>query len=76
MAGGGILMPRPGGTLATLGEAGQPEAVIPLGRGGGAGLGPSIVINVAGSVITENEVMDTVNDKLMRRLFSQRNLAY
>lgn len=44
LATGGIVMPRPGGTLATIGEAGQAEAVIPLdrlgsmmgGKGGGA----------------------------------------
>lgn len=31
LAEGGIVMPRPGGTQATIGEAGQAEAVIPLG---------------------------------------------
>ena len=31
LADGGIIMPTPGGTRATIGEAGQPEAVIPLG---------------------------------------------
>ena len=31
LADGGIVMPTPGGTRATIGEAGQPEAVIPLG---------------------------------------------
>lgn len=43
LAEGGIVMPRPGGTMATIGEAGQAEAVIPLDRlnsfvngGGGA----------------------------------------
>jgi hypothetical protein len=44
LAAGGVVMPRPGGTLATIGEAGQAEAVIPLdrlgsmmgGKGGGA----------------------------------------
>jgi len=30
LAKGGIVMPRPGGTLATVAEAGYPEAVIPL----------------------------------------------
>ncbi len=30
MAEGGIVLPRPGGTLAQLGEAGDAEAVIPL----------------------------------------------
>ena len=31
LANGGIVLPTPGGTTATIGEAGQPEAVIPLG---------------------------------------------
>lgn len=30
LAEGGVVMPRAGGTLATIGEAGSPEAVIPL----------------------------------------------
>jgi len=29
---GGIVMPKAGGTLATVAEAGQPEAIIPLNR--------------------------------------------
>ena len=33
LAEGGVVMPRSGGTLATIGEAGQAEAVIPLGSG-------------------------------------------
>jgi hypothetical protein len=32
LATGGIVMPRPGGTMATIGEGGQAEAVIPLDR--------------------------------------------
>ena len=32
LAEGGIVTPRPGGVLANLAEAGQPEAVIPLDR--------------------------------------------
>jgi phage-related protein len=50
LAEGGIVMPRPGGTLATIGEAGQAEAVIPLnkfddvvGKRGGGGI--NIVVN-------------------------------
>jgi hypothetical protein len=50
LAEGGIVMPRPGGTLATIGEAGQAEAVIPLnkfddvvGKRGGANV--NIVVN-------------------------------
>jgi len=32
LADGGIVMPRPGGVLANIAEAGKPEAVIPLDR--------------------------------------------
>jgi len=32
LAMGGIVMPKPGGVLANLAEAGQPEAVIPLNK--------------------------------------------
>jgi hypothetical protein len=56
LAEGGIVMPRPGGTLATIGEAGQAEAVIPLnrfddivGKRGGGG----IVINVNAGMGTD-----------------------
>ena len=50
MAEGGIVKPRPGGTLATIGEAGQPEAVVPLnkakqmGFGGGGGSAQPVII--------------------------------
>ena len=37
LADGGIVMPRPGGVLANLAEAGKPEAVIPLDRMGSIG---------------------------------------
>jgi hypothetical protein len=39
LAEGGIVMPRPGGVLANIAEAGQPEAVIPLNRLGKIGQG-------------------------------------
>lgn len=39
LAEGGIVQPRPGGIQATIGEAGQAEAVIPLDRAGEFGLG-------------------------------------
>lgn len=51
MAYGGIVKPRPGGTPAIIGEAGQPEAVVPLnkakqmGFGGGGGSNQPIIIN-------------------------------
>jgi hypothetical protein len=51
MAQGGIVKPKAGGTIARIGEAGQPEAVIPLnkakqmGFGGGGGAPQPIIIN-------------------------------
>jgi hypothetical protein len=63
-ANGGVVMPRVGGTIARIGEAGQPEAVIPLSRwkdmagggstynitiiGGGANLGKTVVDAIKG----------------------------
>ena len=44
LADGGIVMPRPGGVLANLAEAGQAEAVIPLDSMKGMGK-PSVVNN-------------------------------
>jgi TP901 family phage tail tape measure protein len=49
LAEGGIVMPRPGGVLANIAEAGQAEAVIPLDRmkdfGGKAGNTYNITVN-------------------------------
>ena len=53
MALGGIVLPRPGGTLAQIGEAGKAEAVIPLdrldsmigSRAGGSGATYNINVN-------------------------------
>lgn len=50
-ADGGIVPPRPGGTLGVVGEAGQAEAIIPLSQldryvGGGDGGGSKKVYNI------------------------------
>lgn len=45
LADGGIVMPRPGGVLANLAEAGKPEAVIPLDRLGSMGNTYNLTIN-------------------------------
>lgn len=61
LAEGGIVMPRPGGTQATIGEAGQAEAVIPLDRAGefGLGGGSNITLIVNGGMLgTENEARE------------------
>jgi hypothetical protein len=69
LAEGGIVN-RP--TLALIGEAG-PEAVVPLGRGGGMMGG--ITINVAGSVISESDLIETVRRGLIDAQRSGRQLV-
>lgn len=74
MATGGIVT-RP--TLAMIGERG-PEAVIPLGRGGMAGGGVNLTVNV-GSVDSEQrieELTGRISDLLMRQLFAQRSMNF
>jgi hypothetical protein len=68
LAEGGIVS-RP--TLALIGEAG-PEAVVPLGRGGMMG---GITINVAGSVISERDLVETVRRGLIDSQRSGRQLV-
>jgi len=60
LADGGIVMPRVGGTPAIIGEAGQPEAVIPLNspqaqdmmQGGGPQSMEVMVMTVDGEMLT------------------------
>jgi len=64
LADGGIVNSP---TLALIGEAG-PEAVVPLSKGGMSGM--NITINVAGSVVQEQDLAVSVRDQiaiLMRR---------
>jgi hypothetical protein len=58
LAEGGIVMPRPGGVLATIAEAGQAEAVIPLDRlGDFGGKGQTTYnINVSGGLSTGADI--------------------
>ena len=63
LAKGGIVN-RP--TLAMLGEAG-PEAVVPLGRGGGAGMTVNLVINgdINGMDDFEQKVTSVIRDAVL-----------
>ena len=58
MAEGGVVT-QP--TLAMIGEAGA-EAVIPLDKMGG--MGTNVVVNVAGSVISEGQLQSVIQDAL------------
>ncbi len=60
MASGGIVSSP---TLALIGESG-PEAVIPLGQGGTGGA--TVNVNVAGSILTESEIGEIVQEQLLR----------
>jgi hypothetical protein len=62
MAEGGIVT-RP--TMGLVGEAG-PEAIIPLDRLGSTGGGTSVVVNVEGSVLTEYDLAETIQNQLIR----------
>lgn len=56
LAEGGVVMPRPGGIQATIGEGGQPEAVIPLDRFGEFGLsGPNVNITFTGPLLGDEQ---------------------
>jgi hypothetical protein len=58
LAEGGIVMPRPGGVLANIAEAGQAEAVIPLDRLGqfGQRSGPVYNITVNGGISSSSDI--------------------
>ena len=58
LAEGGIVMPRPGGVLANIAEAGQAEAVIPLDRLGqfGQRSGPVYNITVNGGISSGSDI--------------------
>jgi hypothetical protein len=62
MATGGIVTSP---TLALIGEAG-PEAVIPLGKGGGMG---GVTINISGGLGTSTDIANAVYDNL--RFYNQ-----
>ncbi len=59
MANGGIVMPRPGGTLAQIGEAGKPEAVIPLDKFNAFG-NSHYTINVNKANMTGEEIIRVI----------------
>lgn len=76
LAEGGVVLPRNGGTLATIGEGGQSEAVIPLGNSRAAdelkeaGLGNTFNISV-GTLVGEDG-MRQFTKMIDKELFSLR----
>lgn len=84
LAEGGIVLPRPGGTQATIGEAGQAEAVIPLDRmrdfglGGGGGTNVTIVVNggMLGSETEAREFALAVDKELLKLRRNNESSAF
>lgn len=67
LAEGGIVMPKPGGTLANIAEAGRPEAVIPLDRMGDMGKTVNLNITVnAGMGADGTEIGRKIVDEIVR----------
>lgn len=69
MADGGIVT---GPTLAMVGEAG-PEAIIPLNR---AGMMGNVTVNVSGSVIAEDDLIETIRRGLVNAQRNGSQLVY
>lgn len=56
LAEGGIVMPRVGGRLVNVGEAGEPEAVVPLSKMNRMGGGVNVVVHVhANTVVADRD---------------------
>lgn len=70
-AAGGIVPARPGGWLATVGEGGQDEAIIPLDRLGGMGGGDTFVFHIGTLIGDDNRAMQ----KLARKVTSARGVG-
>lgn len=67
LAEGGIVMPRPGGVLAQIAEAGQPEAVIPLDKLGSMNGGNTFNITVnAGMGANGTSIGRDIVDEILR----------
>lgn len=83
LAEGGIVMPRPGGTQATIGEAGQAEAVIPLDRmsefGMGGGGASVTIVSYGGLLGSESEAREfarAVDRELLKLRQNNESIAF
>lgn len=83
LADGGIIMPRPGGTQATIGEAGSAEAVIPLdkypnllGGGGGGGINITVYGGLLGDQSSAYEFAKAVDRELLKLRQNNESAAF
>ena len=83
LAEGGVVMPRPGGIQATIGEGGQAEAVIPLDRFsefglGGGGTNITLVVNggMMGSETEAREFALALDKELLKLRRNNESVAF
>jgi len=62
MADGGVVLPRAGGTLVNVGEAGSAEAIVPLDKAGIGGGANVYNININKASVTGQEVVRAIMD--------------
>jgi len=72
LAEGGIVPASTGGTLATIGEGGRDEAVIPLDEGGGGGIGSTVNITVNGGLLGDEASAKEFAEAVDAELFKLR----
>lgn len=82
LAEGGVVMPRPGGTQATIGEAGSAEAVIPLDRfpnllnGGGTSINITVNGGLLGDQSSAYEFAKAVDRELLKLRQNNESQAF
>lgn len=83
LAEGGIVLPRPGGTQAVIGEAGQAEAVIPLDRanefglgGGGGQVNITFTGPVLGDQVQAREFAMVIDRELLKMRRNNESVAF
>lgn len=81
LAEGGVVMPRPGGTQAIIGEAGSAEAVIPLDKypgimGGGGGVNITVYGGLLGDQSSAYEFAKAVDRELLRLRQNNESSAF
>ena len=86
LAEGGVVLPRVGGTMATIGEAGRAEAVIPLDdedaqeKIAGA-MGGGLTVNIHAGTIVADEMSvrvfaEKIDEELFRLSRNRRSVAF
>lgn len=81
LAEGGIVQSSPGGTVATIGEGGRDEAVIPLDdAGSAAGIGTTINLTVNGGMLGDaaeaREFARVIDGELLRLRNDNESVAF